>query len=181
MAHLNLNLIRSKADFIAALIPQAEDAVHPHIFTNAHVELLVADVTKHVAVALADKALSRKGLDLSKDMATRATVAMVSAWDPDDDICPPWPFPIPHWWNTVEGPQPDPWQTVVSAQQIELAQLLNHLSALTAIRESNVALKSLATAVAQSAAGELADDFEQCGTLPRKPFPPKKSLTASAG
>jgi hypothetical protein len=60
---------------------------------------------------------------------------------------------------------------VDSATQIELAQVLNHLSGLTANPESNAALKVLATGIARGAASQLADDFERCGTKPRVPFP----------
>jgi hypothetical protein len=176
---INLATIRSKADFIGSLNPSAWDAVHPHTpfaFSNAHVELLVADAVKHVGAALADKALSKKTMELSKAMAGQATSSMVSAWEPGDDICPPWPWPWPGpWpWITVGGPSPDPWQPVAAAEQIELAQVLNHLSGLTASKEHNAALKSLATSVARSAAGQVADDFEKCGTKPRTPFPPRR-------
>jgi hypothetical protein len=181
---INLATIRSKADFIGSLNPAAQDAVHPHIpfvFSNAHVELLVADVLKHVAVVLSDKALSRKALEVSKDMATRASTSLVSEWDPGDELCPPYRWPIPHQSGPIDGPRPEPWMPVASAEQIELAQVLNHLSGLTMSKEFNAALKSLATAVARGAAGKVADDFEHCGTVPRRPFPPKHANAAHAG
>jgi hypothetical protein len=175
-ASMNLALIRSKADFIGSLNPKASDAVHPHIpfaFSNAHVELMVADVVKHVAARLSDHGLSKKGLELSKKMATDATASLVNAWEPGDELCPPWrgPWPVPHREFETPGPQPEPWQPVDSATQIELAQVLNHLSGLTSSVESNAALKGLATGVARGAASKLADDFERCGTKPREPFP----------
>jgi hypothetical protein len=175
---MNLQLIRSKADFIGTLNPKAWDAVHPHIqfrFSNAHVELMVADVVKHVGATLADKALSKKTAELSKQMAGQASSAMSASWEPGDDICPPWPWPWPGpWpWSVVTGPTPEPWKAVTSAEQIELAHVLVHLSGLTTSADFNTALKSLATSIAKGAASQLADDFERCGTVPRKPFPPR--------
>jgi len=172
----NLALIRSKANFIGSLNPQAWDAVNPHSafpFSNAHVELMVADVVKQVASGLVDKSLSKQGHELSKKMASEAASSLVDAWEPGDELCPPWrgPWPGPHHEIASVGPQPDPWQPVNSATQIELAQVLNHLSGLTANPESNTALKSLATAIARGAASKLAEDFERCGTKPRHPFP----------
>ena len=51
---MNLSTIHSKADFIGMLNPKAWDAVHPHtpfVFSNAFVELSVADVIKDVEPA----------------------------------------------------------------------------------------------------------------------------------
>lgn len=173
---MNLSLIRSKADFIGSLNPKAWDAVHPHTpfsFSNAHVELMVADIVKHVATGLGDQGLSKKAMELSKKMASDAAASLLNAWEPGDELCPPWrgPWPGPHSEFEAVGPQPEPWQPVDSATQIELAQVLNHLSGLTALAESNAALKALATGIARGAASKLADDFERCGTKPRVPFP----------
>lgn len=180
----NLALIRSKADFIASLNPKAEDAVHPHtpfVFSNAHVELLVADVVKHVGAALADKALSRNVLDLSQKMAKQASASLLSALDADDELCPPWRIgPVPRPLFDVSGPSPEPWQRISSAEQIELAYTLTHLSGLTTSAEFNTSLKGLATSIARSAAAQLADDFERCGTKPRIPFPPRPHLADAA-
>ncbi|HEX4382110.1 MAG TPA: hypothetical protein VH083_04150 [Myxococcales bacterium] len=172
MAHVNLQLIRSKADLIGTLNPAAWDAVHPHIpfsFSNAHVELFVADVVKHVAAGLADKTLARTTFDLSKKMGAAATSQLSASWEPGDDICPPWPWPFPHF--TGGGPQPDPWVELNSAMQIELAHVLIHLSGLTSSAELNKDLKGIATQIARGAAGALTDEFEKCGTKPRPPIP----------
>jgi hypothetical protein len=59
-----------------------------------------------------------------------------------------------------------------------LAHLLTHLSGLTISKEFNADLKSLATELVRGVAGKLADDFEQCGTVPRKPFPKPKGAHA---
>ena len=156
------------------MLPQAQDALHPHFhFSNAYVDLLVADVVKEVGAVLADKALSKSALELSKKMAVSAGTALTSAWEPGDDICPPWrgPGPRPNWWTTVVDPEPSPWHMLNSAAQVELAHLLVHASGLTSSAEYNTSLKSLATSVARGAASALADDFERCGTKPRPPLP----------
>jgi hypothetical protein len=182
---MNLSRIRSKADFIGMLNPNAWDAVHPHtpfVFSNAFVELLVADVVKHVAPALADQTLGKRSLELSKRMAAEAAKSMLESWEPGDDICPPWPWPYP-WpqWGPLpdpwrEGPRPEPWKPIRSAEQIELAHVLARLSGFTISKEFNANLKSLATEVARGVASKVAADFEDCGTVPRKPFPKPKGI-----
>jgi hypothetical protein len=176
---MNLSTIRSKLDFIATLNPQAWDAVHPHtpfVFSNAHVELLVADVVKHAGVTLADKTLSKKVLDLSQKMAKQASASLSSTLDPGDELCPPYFYPVPRPLLDALGPSPEPWQAISSANQVELANILTHLSGLTTSTEFNTSLKSLATAVASAAASQIADDFERCGTVPRTPFPPRPGI-----
>ena len=184
---MNMSTIHSKADFIGTLNPKAWDAVHPHtpfVFSNAFVELLVADVVKNIAPALADEKLGKMSLDLSKRMAAQATKSMAASWEPGDEICPPWPWPWPGPWPwgplpdpwRQGDPQPDPWKPIQSAEQIELAHVLTHLSGLTISKEFNADLKSLATGIARGAAGKLAADFEDCGTVPRKPFPKPKGI-----
>jgi len=184
---MNVSRIRSKADFIGMLNPKAWDAVHlhtPFVFSNAFVELLVADVVKDIAPALADEKLGKKSLDLSKRMVTEANRLITESWEPGDEICPPWPwpwrwpYPWPQWgplpdpWK--EGPRPEPWKSIRSAEQIELAYVLTRLSGLTMSKEFNANLKSLASEVVRGVAGKLAADFEDCGTVPRKPFPKPK-------
>jgi hypothetical protein len=184
---MNLSTIRSKADFIGMLNPKAWDAVHPHtpfVFSNAFVELLVADVVKDVATAVADRALGKKSLELSQRMAAQASSSIAATWEPGDEICPPWPWPWPGPWPWGptpdpwrEGePSPNPWKPIQSAEQIELAHVLTHLSGLTTSKEFNTDLKSMATALVKGVTGRLADDFEQCGTVPRKPFPKPKNV-----
>jgi hypothetical protein len=170
MSFVNLQHIHSKADFIGALLPQAQDAVHPHtFFPNALVELYVADVVKHVGASLSDKTLSKHVLELSKKMAGVAASAAAAAWEPGDEICPPYPFPFPH--LDIGGPQPEPWVEVNAAVQIELAHVLIRLAGQTSNAELNRELKGVATQIAHGSAGALADDFEKCGTKPRQPLP----------
>jgi hypothetical protein len=185
----NLSHIRSKQDLIVALIPQAADAVHPHGprgVTNAFVDLLIADVIKEISTGLAEASLKERAFGVSKKMASQASESLVASWEPGDDICPPWkirwpgprpgrfdPYPNPWKLMAVEvfGPQPEPWKPVGAAVQIELAHALTQLAGLTTSKEFNVQLKSLATEVARGVASRLADDFERCGTVPRKPLP----------
>jgi hypothetical protein len=178
----NLSTIRSKADFIGTLNPKAWDAVHPHtpfVFSDAFVELLVADVLKEAATAIADRAIGKKALQLSQRMAAQATSSMTASWEPGDEICPPWPWPGPRPFREVSSePTPNPWKPISSAEQIELAHLLTRLSGLTVSKEFNADLKSLAVTLVGGVAGKLADDFERCGTVPRKPFPKPKMAHA---
>lgn len=172
----NLSLIHSKADFIGSLNPKAWDAVKPHVpfvFSNAFVELLVADTVKRVGAAVADRKLGSKVVALSKRMATAATGAVAASWEPGDDICPPWPKPWP-WPDPPPPPDPIPWEPIASADQIDLAHVLVRLSGLTTSNEFNGELKSMATELVKGLAGRLADDFEKCDTVPRQPFPPKR-------
>ena len=186
---MNLTGIRSKADFIGMLNPKAWDAVKPHtpfVFSNAQVELMVADVVKQVATAVADRTLGKKCLELSHRMAAQATSSIATSWEPGDEICPPWPWPWPGpspWGPTPNpwgqaGPDPQPWVPISSAEQVELAHILTHLSGLTTSKEFNADLKSVATGLVRGVASKLADDFERCGTVPRKPFPKPKSIGA---
>jgi hypothetical protein len=173
MAFVNLQRIRSKADLIGTLNPAAWDAVHPHIqfaFSNAHVDLYVADVAKQVSAALADKTLAKNLHELSKRMGGAAGAVVVSAWEPGDELCPPWPWPFPFPGPVVDGPQPDPWIEVNAAVQVELAHILIRLAGLTSSLDFNKELKVIATGIARGAAGALAEDFERCGTKPRPPF-----------
>jgi len=93
---MNLSTIHSKADFIGTLNPKAWDAVHPNIplvFSNGFVELLIADLVKSIAPALADEKLTKMAFDLSKRMAAQATKMTAESWEPGDELCPPWPWP----------------------------------------------------------------------------------------
>jgi hypothetical protein len=168
--------IRSKADLIATLRPEAWDVNPPQNFpfTNAHVELLVADALKSAVPAIANKAFARRAGELSKRMAGGATTAMMAGWEPGDDICPPWPWPRPWpgpWpWEDVAGPRPEPWKEVPSAIQIDVAHSLIKLSALTTSKEFNKELKSLAAEIATEAVGSLADEFARNASVVRKPF-----------
>ena len=96
---MNLSTIHSKADFIGTLNSKAWDAVHPNIplvFSNGFVELLIADVVKSIAPALADEKLTKMSFDLSKRMAAQATKMTAESWEPGDELCPPWPWPWPY-------------------------------------------------------------------------------------
>ena len=63
------------------------------------------------------------------------------------------------------GPLPDPWKRIRSAEQVEIAHVLARLSGFTMSKEFDADLKSLATEIARGAAGKLAADFEDCGTV----------------
>lgn len=175
---INISHIHSKADFIGSLNPKAWDAIKPNIpfvFSNAHVDLMVADVVKSVAVAITNKALSREVMDISKGMAKQACSSLVASWEPGDELCPPWPWPFPYpWLNDNSDPSPQPWKRVLAAEQVELAHIITRLSGQTTSKEFNVALKGVATKLAGIAATTMIDEFERCGTVPRKPFPPRK-------
>jgi hypothetical protein len=79
------------------------------------------------------------------------------------------------------GPRPEPWKSVSAAEQIELAHTLTQLAGLTTSKEFNTLFKALATDIAGSAAGRLSDEFERCGTVPRKPIPRPRGGRASNG
>ena len=173
----NLSHINSKAELIGTLNPKAWDAVNPHgpfVFSNAHVELMVADVVKSVAGAIANKGIAKEVMALSKTMAKEATGSLMASWEPGDEICPPWPWPWPGpgpRFVDVFGPRPEPWKAVVAAEQIELAHILTKLSGLTTSKQFNASLKGAATQLARTAAATMLEEFERCGTVPRKPFP----------
>jgi hypothetical protein len=191
---MNFTLIRSKKDLIVALIPQAADAVHPHgprVAINAYIDLLIADVVKEISAGITDRSLSKKTLQLSKIMAEQASTSMVESWEPGDSICPPWwpwwnhlpPWPGPHGPHSLaefDGSNPL-WKSVRAAEQIELANMLTQFAGMTTSKEFNIQLKSLATGIARASVRSMVDDFERCGTVPRKPFPlPKRSPRAPA-
>jgi hypothetical protein len=144
----------------------------------------VADVVKHIGAKLADRALAANAMALSKAMAKQAASSMVGSWEPGDDICPPWRWPRPGPWPWLQivdaNPIPEPWVPVAAGDQIELANLLTHVAGMTTSAEFNQQLKGLATNVARSVASRLVEDFERCGTVPRKPRPPKRSTSAGA-
>jgi len=172
----NLSKVRSKAQLIGTLNPKAWDALkpkHSFPFSDATIELFVADAVKEASVLIADKQLAKETFKLSQKMGETASRSMVASWEPGDDICPPWwPWPGPRpWWEDMFNPEPQPWKVVELAEQIEIAHILTNLSGLTMNKDFNVALKSIATGIAKGAASRLVDDFERCGTIPRKPFP----------
>ncbi|MEQ1836037.1 MAG: hypothetical protein ABL862_06290 [Candidatus Nitrotoga sp.] len=178
---VNFSRIHSKADLIGSLNPKAWDAVNPHtpfVFSNAHVDLMVADAVKSVAVVITNKALSREVMDISKGMAKQASTALSASWEPGDELCPPWPWPFPHPRSWIENfgsePDPLPWKPVLAAEMVELAHILIRLSGQTTNKESNVALKGVATKLAEIAATTIVKEFENCKTVPRKPFPLRK-------
>lgn len=171
--------IRSKAALIGSINPAAWDAIIPHShfpFANAHFELMVADVVKTISSVVKDQKLGKKVLELSLEMAKQATGAMVATWEPGDDICPPWPWPWPgpNPWTRIDenlDPEPVPWKPVIAAEQIELGHILTNLAGLTTSKDFNRSLKAIGTEIAKGAASSLVDEFERCGTVPRKPFP----------
>jgi hypothetical protein len=165
--------IRSKADLIAHLNPKAWDVNPPQYFpfSNAHVELMVADTVKTAASGISNKSLAKRAAELSKRMAGSATASMVASWEPGDDICPPWPWPWPgprpHW---SEGPSPQPWKEIGAAVQVEIAHTLVKLATLTTSKEYNQELRELGGALAADAAASLAGDFSRTTNAPRKAF-----------
>jgi len=169
--------IRSKADLIGMLNPQAWDALkpkHDFPFKNATIELFVADAVKEASTFITDKKLAKDAFELSRKMAESASASLVAGWEPGDDLCPPrpWPWARPGpWWTDVVAPQPEPWKTVKVAEQIELAHILTQFSGLTSSKDFNVALKGIATGIARGVAAGLVEDFEKCGTVPRPPIP----------
>lgn len=98
---INANLhIRNKVDLIGTINPKVFDIDNnpfkvPFPFSDAHVELMVADVVKSVAAAITDKTLSQEVMDLSKSMAKQASSSLAASWEPGDELCPPWPGPVP--------------------------------------------------------------------------------------
>lgn len=176
----NLSHVRSKIEFLATLNPKIWDVIPkaPFAFSNAHMELMVADAVKSVGAAITNKALSKEILEFSKVMAKQAGASVVASWEPGDEICPPWPWPWPGprpwpWFRGVD-PEPHPWKPVLAAEQIELAHDLTMLAGLTTSKEYNGALKGLASKLAGVAANTMLEEFERCGTVPRKPFPPRR-------
>ena len=180
----NLAHVRSKAGLIGTLNPKAWDAIHPHgpfPFRDGTVELLIADTLKEASGLIATPALGKKALALSRQMAQQATASMIAGWEPGDDICPPWPWPpfphggpIPDPWKEGFEPSPDPWKPLDSATQIEVAHVLVQLAGLTSQNEFNRSLQMLAVEVARGGVENLMEEFERCGTVPRKPIPPPR-------
>lgn len=150
----------TKASLIEHYFPNYEDLGWGHFS-----EVALAGTIGKFSSLITDKALSAKAFELSKQMAEVAVGGLISDWD-DDDLCPP---PRPHWWNfeKISEPEPEPWKTINAAEQVEIAYILTKFSALTTSPKFNKALKSLATEIAGSVAGKLADEFERCGTPPR--------------
>lgn len=148
-----------KSLFITHFIPNWEDPGWGHFG-----ELALADAVKQLSKVVADKKLSGKVLELSKKMAKEASGGLINGWEEGDDICPPWwPFPFP----PVPGHGPFPWKEIVSAEQVQIANILTQISGLTISKEFNLALKSVATELVRGVTNKLADDFERCGTVPR--------------
>ena len=183
----NLKLIRSKAEFIATLNAKAWEVVGGgpagpggpaklHVFSDAHVDLLVADVVRSISAKLSDKKMAKQTLDLSQKMAEKATRSMVASWEPGDELCPPWHWPFP-WpadglWHPIGGGDDgEPKPIINSVAQIELASVLTQLSAMTMQQEFTKALVGMASTISRGVASQLSDDIDRCGTVPRKPFP----------
>ncbi|MFD2932612.1 hypothetical protein [Spirosoma flavum] len=185
---VNLKLIRSKAEFIATLNAKAWEVVgggpggpggpaKAHVFSDAHVELLVADVVRSVSATISDKRIAKQTLALSQKMAELATRSLMADWEPGDELCPPWRWPFP-WpkddlWHPLGGGGDDgePKPIINSVIQIELASVLTQLSAQTMQAEFNKALVETASSISRGVASQLSDDIERCGTVPRQPFP----------
>jgi hypothetical protein len=168
----------SKAQLIGQLNPAAWDALipkSPFVFSNAHVDLLAADLVRQISTEIPDKDLSKKVFGLSAEMARSASSALASSWEPGDEICPrPFPFPFPHHFDDLFaqpearfGPSPEPWKSIPSAQMVQQAYLLTQTAALTSDATFSKSLIKMASAVAATAAQTLVDDIERCGTKPR--------------
>ncbi len=171
---MNISTIHSKAVFIATLVAKAWEAVGGGPggkigITNAHLDLLVADVVKHIGASLIDRKIGKQVYTLSQEMAANAAQAMNASWE-WDDLCPPWPWP-PHVPDLFREPEPTPWTRVPSAEQVELGHLLIILSGLTTSKKFNVALKSLAAEIVTKAIITIEKDFSGSDIPPRKLLP----------
>lgn len=180
----------SKIHLIGSINPEAWDALIPHtpfVFSDAHVNLLAADLVRQISAELPDKGLQARVFELSQQMARSASAGLASSWEPGDELCPPWrwPFPFPHVTDLLEelekgmGPRPEPWHKIPSAGMLQSAYQLTQVAALTSDADFSQELLHVATTVATQASRTLVDDFERCGTLPRPKFP-KKVLTRDA-
>ncbi|UOQ72691.1 hypothetical protein [Hymenobacter cellulosilyticus] len=177
----------SKIHLIGSINPKAWDALIPHtpfVFSDAHVNLLAADLVRQISAELPDQRLQERVFDLSQKMARSASEGLASSWEPGDELCPPWrwPFPFPHVTDLLEelekgmGPHVEPWQPIPSAGMLQSAYQLTQVAALTSDADFSRELLRVATTVVSVASRTLVDDFERCGTLPRPKFP-KKILT----
>ncbi|RSK51025.1 hypothetical protein [Hymenobacter rigui] len=174
----------SKIQLVGAINPAAWDALIPHshfVFTDAHVNLLAADLVRQISTQLADTGLRERTFGVSQQMARSAASALAASWEPGDELCPPWrwPFPHPHgleWLGQLDQvlkPQPDPWKTLPAAEQVQLAYQLTQVASLTSEAGFSQELLHLAAGVAAAASRTMLDEFERCGTKPRPKFPKK--------
>lgn len=132
-------------------------------------EVELAGAIGKFSTLITDKALSAKAFELSKQKAEAAVKGLIAGWDDGDDICPVGVHPHGRGWDfeTNLKSHSQPWKSISSAEQVEIAYLFTKFSALTTSIPFNGALKSLATEIAGSVSGKLADEFEKCGTPPR--------------
>ena len=187
---MNMNVkavaLLSKIQLVGAINPAAWDALIPHshfVFTDAHVNLLAADLVRQISTQLTDRGLRDRAFSVSQQMARSAATGLAASWEPGDELCPPWrwPFPHPHHLDLLAlleenlGPQPQPWKTLAAAEQVQLAYQLTQVAALTSEASFSQELLHLATNVATAASRTMLDEFERCGTKPRPKFP-KKAL-----
>ncbi|RSK37225.1 hypothetical protein [Hymenobacter metallilatus] len=176
--------LHSKIQLVGAINPAAWDALIPHshfVFTDAHVNLLAADLVRQISSQLTDPSLREQTFGVSQQMARSAASGLAASWEPGDELCPPWrwPFPHPHgleWLEQLEQvlkPQPQPWKSIGAAEQVQLAYQLTQVAALTSEASFSLELLHLASRVAAVASRTMLDEFERCGTRPRPKFPRK--------
>ena len=177
-------MLSSMIDFIGQRLPQATDATHPHgplplRYSSAHIDLLAADLVRKISRLLPDKSLEQQVFSVSQQLARAASANLPAAWDFDDDWCPTWPFPHPPFpfdlseLTDLNKPEPQPWQSIAAAEQVQLAYLLTQVAGLTSEAALSKSLVRLGASIAAGAARTLADEFERCGTRPRPKFPKK--------
>jgi hypothetical protein len=90
------------------------------------------------------------------------------AWEPGDDICPPWPWwrrgsisfkPQPDPWRGK--PEPDPWRDLSASERVRAAGLIDALGLLqaynVAAKIGDASARSVATKALGKALGESAE------------------------
>lgn len=152
------------------------------LFSRAVYEYALSGLLRDISPQLKNKALGQKLKGVGKRMAEGSANGLVAAWEPGDDICPPWPWPWPGprpFWELVVGPQPEPWLENLQGamRDVVLAQAVREIASLTFDKEFSAEIKGLGEAIVRDAQAKIFDDY--CGTSVKPRVPKPKKATKS--
>jgi hypothetical protein len=143
---MNIPLIMAKVSFLK-FHPEWVDGGPGQpgpVFRTALTEYVVAGLTREISRKVTSREVGSKLHQTAKELAAEAGRMLPAGFEDGDDICPPWPKPLPPphgggdpdpipW--LVAGPSPDPWleNSTPAMKDIALAVAIRDLASVTSI------------------------------------------------
>ena len=181
---MGLNLVLQKVSFLHGVInPDWVDGRPGQpgpIFKSAITDYVVAGLLRDISRLLPATDAANNLRAIGKELAASASGGLVAGWEDGDDICPPYPFPLPHPWQFVFTPQQEILQVEhfgPAMTTIMAAYALRQLAAMTTNERISGAIQQAGQSLVQGASSQLFDEY--CGTPVKPHVQPKQTGTAA--